>query len=154
MTAYEMRFSDWSSDVCSSDLNGKVIGASAIALLAVLTAPALAQETPQGDASGQAETGLQDIVVTAQKRAENVQSVPVAITAVSGDMLTAKGISDVASLAGQAPNVTLRSTAQFGGSSSVLISYIRGIGQNDFAFNLEPGVGVYIDRKSTRLKPS
>src|SRR3546814_9024017 len=38
-----------------------------------------------------------------------------------------------------------RSTAQFGGSSSVLISYIRGIGQNDFAFNLEPGVGVYID---------
>src|SRR3546814_12140129 len=68
--------------------NGKGIGASAIALLAVLTAPALAQETPQGDASGQAETGLQDIVVTAQKRAENVQSVPVAITAVSGDMLT------------------------------------------------------------------
>src|SRR3546814_17699766 len=56
--------------------NGKGIGASAIALLAVLTAPALAQETPQGDASGQAETGLQDIVVTAQKRAENVQSVP------------------------------------------------------------------------------
>src|SRR3546814_16448948 len=118
MTAYEMRFSDWSSDVCSSDLNGKVIGASAIALLAVLTAPALAQETPQGDASGQAETGLQDIVVTAQKRAENVQSVPVAITAVSGDMLTAKGISDVASLAGQAPKVTLRSTAPFGGSNS------------------------------------
>src|SRR3546814_9311268 len=38
-----------------------------------------------------------------------------------------------------------RSTAQFGGSSSVLISYIRGIGQNDFAFNLEPGVGVYVD---------
>src|SRR3546814_12342706 len=74
--------------------NGKGVGASAIALLAVLTAPALAQETPQGDASGQAETGLQDIVVTAQKRAENVQSVPVAITAVSGDMLTAKGIRD------------------------------------------------------------
>src|SRR3546814_7223516 len=63
--------------------NGKGIGASAIALLAVLTAPALAQETPQGDASGQAETGLQDIVVTTQKRAENVQSVPVAIPAVS-----------------------------------------------------------------------
>src|SRR3546814_8563800 len=61
--------------------NGKGIGASAIALLAVLTAPALAQETPQVDASGLAETGLQDIVVTAQKRAENVQSVPVAITA-------------------------------------------------------------------------
>src|SRR3546814_2992164 len=99
--------------------NGKGIGASAIALLAVLTAPALAQETPQGDASGQAETGLQDIVVTAQKRAENVQSVPVAITAVSGDMLTAKGISDVASLAGRAPNVTLRSTAQCDGSSRV-----------------------------------
>lgn len=121
------------------------LGISALAVITASASPAFAQEAAPQAEDAAPEGGLQEIVVTAQKRAENVQSVPVAITAVSGDMLTAKGITDVASLAGQAPNVTLRSTAQFGGSSSVLISYIRGIGQNDFAFNLEPGVGVYID---------
>jgi iron complex outermembrane receptor protein len=54
-------------------------------------------------------------------------------------------VTDVASLAGQAPSVTLKSTAAFGGSTATLYSYIRGIGQNDFGFNLEPGVGLYVD---------
>lgn len=125
------------------------IGASIAAILTSIAMPAVAQEAPADQASAAAEQqdegGLQEIIVTAQKRSENVQNVPVAITAISGDALSAKGATDVASLAGQAPNVTLRSTAQFGGSSSILISYIRGIGQNDFAFNLEPGVGVYVD---------
>lgn len=102
--------------------------------------PAAAEaETPQG--SG----GLEEIVVTAQKRSENVQNVPIAITAVTASSLAQKGITDIASIGGQAPNVTLRNSAAFGGSSSILVSYIRGIGQNDFAFNLEPGVGIYVD---------
>lgn len=119
------------------------VGISAFAVLVATSVPTFAQEAAQ--ATSPESGALQEIVVTAQKRSENVQSVPVAITAVSAASLQAKGIHDVVDLAGQAPNVTLRSTAQFGGSSSVLISYIRGIGQNDFAFNLEPGVGVYID---------
>src|SRR3546814_12924220 len=63
----------------------------------------------------------------------------------TSEALQAKGLTDVASISGQAPNVTLKSSGAFGGSSSTLFTYIRGIGQNDFAFNLEPGVGVYVD---------
>jgi len=129
----------------------KLRGASlaVLALASALPVQAFAQtETTNGSATEEAaaETGgLQDIVVTAQKRSENVQDVPIAITAVSGAALQEKGITDVAALAGQAPSVTLKSTAAFGGSTATLYSYIRGIGQNDFAFNVEPGVGLYVD---------
>ncbi len=115
------------------------------------TSPAFAQEAssvPLAPAAAPADdttSGLADIVVTAQRRSENLQNVPIAISAITANALQAKGLTDIASIAGQAPNVTLRSTASFGGSSSILVSYIRGIGQNDFAFNLEPGVGVYVD---------
>jgi len=88
---------------------------------------------------------LEEVVVTAQRRSENQQDVPLAITSVSGEALEAKGLNDVASIGGITPNATLKSSASFGGSGSILVSYIRGIGQNDFAFNLEPGVGIYID---------
>jgi iron complex outermembrane receptor protein len=89
--------------------------------------------------------GLEEIVVTAQKRTENVQSVPISITAFSAATLSAKGIGNVTQLASLTPNVTLDAGSPFSGSSNVLTAYIRGIGQDDFAFNLEPGVGVYVD---------
>ena len=92
-----------------------------------------------------AEEQLEEVTVTAQKRAENVQSVPIAITAVSAAMLESKGINDVSQLSNIAPNVTLDASTPFSGSDSVLAAFIRGIGQNDFAFNLDPGVGVYVD---------
>lgn len=110
------------------------------------TAPAASSDAAtQSTAPTNDQGGLAEIVVTAQRRSENIQNVPIAITAVTGQALQAKGLTDIASIGGQAPNVTLRSSASFGGSSSILVSYIRGIGQNDFAFNLEPGVGIYID---------
>ena len=43
------------------------------------------------------------------------------------------------------PNVNLDAGTPFSGSDTVLSAYIRGVGQNDFAFNLDPGVGVYLD---------
>lgn len=113
--------------------------------VSAMTLAALACANHANAQDSSTQHGLQEIIVTAQKRAESAQSVPVAITAVSGATLQAKGITDVASLAGQAPSVTLKSTAAFGGSTATLYSYIRGIGQNDFGFNLEPGVGLYVD---------
>ena len=88
---------------------------------------------------------LDTIVVTAQKRTQNVQDVPIAITAVTPEIMQNRGIASVAQLSDLAPNVTLDAGTPFSGSTSVLAAYIRGIGQNDFAFNLDPGVGVYID---------
>jgi iron complex outermembrane receptor protein len=92
-----------------------------------------------------ADQQLEEIVVTAQKRSENIQNVPIAITAFTADTLRSKGLTDIHSLSNLTPNVNLDGGAPFSGDSSVLSASIRGIGQDDFAFNLDPGVGVYLD---------
>jgi iron complex outermembrane receptor protein len=91
------------------------------------------------------ENVLGEITVTAERRSENIQNVPIAITAVTAEVLESRGISDVAKLANISPNVQLDAGTPFSGSDTVLAAYIRGIGQNDFAFNQDPGVGVYVD---------
>jgi iron complex outermembrane receptor protein len=93
----------------------------------------------------QDQGGLQEVVVTAQRREQNVQDVPIAISAYTGEMLQQKGLNDIRALSNITPNVNLDSGAPFSGDNSVLSASIRGIGQDDFAFNLDPGVGVYLD---------
>lgn len=88
-------------------------------------------------------TGVEEIVVTAQFRAQNLQETPIAITAVNSEMLEARGQTNIAQVAAQAPNVSLRPQPQNGGSG--LIAFIRGVGQVDFNYALDPGVGVYVD---------
>jgi iron complex outermembrane receptor protein len=88
---------------------------------------------------------LQEVVVTAQKREQNIQNVPIAISAFTAETLQSKGITDIHSLSNLTPNVNLDAGATFSGDASVLSASIRGIGQDDFAFNLDPGVGVYLD---------
>jgi iron complex outermembrane recepter protein len=106
-----------------------------------LAMPAFAQSAPADDDSG----GIQEIIVTAQKRAENVQNVPIAISAFTAEALQERGVGDVSALSGITPNVTLDASTPFSGSSAVLGASIRGIGSNDFAFNIDPAVGVYLD---------
>jgi iron complex outermembrane recepter protein len=101
-------------------------------IAAIVTVPTLAQE-------------LEEVTVTATRRSENIQDVPIAVTAVTAQQLESKGINDVSKLSALAPNVTLDAGTPFSGSDTVLAAYIRGIGQNDFAFNQDPGVGVYVD---------
>jgi iron complex outermembrane recepter protein len=116
---------------------------TALTTLFMFAAPAYAQDAPV--AAEEDQGGIQDIVVTAQKRSENVQDVPIAISAFGESALQERAVADVSSLANIAPNVTLDAGTPFSGSTSVLSAYIRGIGQNDFAANLDPGVGVYLD---------
>jgi iron complex outermembrane receptor protein len=87
---------------------------------------------------GQIET----VIVTAEFRETDVQDTPVAITAISGEMLDARAQSNVFQVAAQAPNVSLTPGGQ--GRSGMMAS-IRGIGQIDFIAALEPGVGIYVD---------
>ena len=123
-------------------INGKnmrlLLSAAPIALLLNVntSGPALAQ---------QAVGGLETVVVTAEKRTQNVQQVPIAITAFTSQTLQDKGIGDIHALSNLTPNVNLDQGSPFSGSNSVLSASIRGIGQDDFAFNLDPGVGVYVD---------
>jgi iron complex outermembrane receptor protein len=100
--------------------------------------------SPAAPADGSTAT-LEEVVVTAQKRTEKLQDVPIAITAFTAKAMKDKDISDVKSLGQLAPNVNLDAGSPFSGDSSVLSASIRGIGQDDFAFNLDPGVGVYLD---------
>jgi len=111
------------------------------ALATALASPALAQEGTQTAETG----GIAEIVVTAQKRAENVQDVPIAISAFTAEALSERSVTSVAALSNISPNVTLDAGTPFSGSTAVLSAYIRGIGANDFAFNIDPGVGVYLD---------
>ncbi|MBU6393558.1 MAG: TonB-dependent receptor [Sphingomonadales bacterium] len=112
---------------------------------AIVSVPAIAQETaPQtaGDAAAKDVT-TQEIVVTAQFRAQKLQDTPLAITAVNSATLEARGQTDISQITNQAPNVVLRNQPQSGGIG--LIAFIRGIGQTDFNYALEPGVGIYVD---------
>jgi iron complex outermembrane receptor protein len=104
------------------------------ALLAGITGIASAAEELQE---------LEEITVTAQFREQNVQDTPLAITAISGDMLEARSQTNVTEIASQAPSVTLKPQSPMFGPS--IAAYIRGIGAGDFNPALEPGVGMYID---------
>ena len=93
----------------------------------------------------QAEPQLQEVVVTAQKRQQNIQTVPIAISAFTSQQLQEQNVTSLASLSAQTPGVTLDAGSPFSGDSSVLSASIRGIGQSDFAINVNPAVGVYLD---------
>ncbi|WP_165793670.1 TonB-dependent receptor [Hyphococcus luteus] len=83
-----------------------------------------------------------EIVVTAQFREQSLQDTPIAITAVTGEEIETKALSDISDIAAAAPNVTIsKAAASFNG----VAAYIRGVGQYDPNFALEPGVGMYID---------
>jgi iron complex outermembrane receptor protein len=97
-----------------------------------------------GAQGSEEESGaLQEVTVTATFREERLQDTPIAITAVTAEMLEARSQTNIAAVAAQAPNVTLAPQGQANGSG--LIAFIRGVGQIDFNYALEPGVGMYID---------
>lgn len=98
-----------------------------------------------GDAAtdSKANVGIQEIVVTAQFRKQNLQDTPLAITAIDSKLLNERGQTDIAQVAAQAPNVTLVPGGSVFGPS--IGGEIRGVGQFDFNPAYEPGVGLYID---------
>ncbi len=89
------------------------------------------------------QTILEEIVVTAQFKKQNLQDTPVAITAMTGEIMEARGQLSIESIEAQAPNVSLTTGGSFGGNS--LTAFIRGVGQTDFNPAVEPGVGLYVD---------
>lgn len=111
---------------------------SSLSLLCV--AEALAQDTSTSDASS---LQLGEIVVTAQKRSENLQQVPIAITALQSEKLKEHQVFNVGDIAQYTPNLNFSSAGS--GSSTTASFYIRGIGQHIAHFTADPAVGVYLD---------
>jgi iron complex outermembrane recepter protein len=124
-----------------SYLNSGVARGCLVALFLSAAAPAWSQDAAPAEDDG----GIQEIVVTAQKRSENVQNVPIAISAFAGEALSERAVGNVSQLAALSPNVNLDSGVSFSASTAVLAASIRGIGASDFAFNIDPAVGVYLD---------
>jgi len=105
---------------------------------AVATAVSAQEQAPAATAG----LSVDEVVVTARRREENLKDVPVAVSAYSGETLARQGGADITVLQQTTPNITVQ-TAR--GSNSTLISYIRGIGQQDPLWGYEPGVGLYVD---------
>jgi len=107
---------------------------AAAPLIAAAPAPAVAQE---GDAARD-----DVIIVTARRREESLQDVPVALSAFSGDDLQELGVLDLTDIEAITPNVTLETSR---GTNNTITAFIRGVGQQDPVAGFEAGVGIYID---------
>ena len=119
-----------------------MIGALLASGAAIAQEAAPADESPAAGASASDTTHLDEIVVTARRREEMLQEVPVAVSALSQQRLERTGAQDLTALQQQTPNATVQVAR---GSSSTLISFIRGVGQQDPLWGFEPGVGLYVD---------
>jgi len=108
-------------------------------LFSATASPVMAQQAAQGQGS---DKGLADIVVTATRRAENLQQVPLSVSAVSSEQLASRGVGLTNDLATVAPNVTVNT--QYGETQPNFT--IRGVGvANEFNVNAASPVGVYVD---------
>ncbi|HYR29422.1 MAG TPA: TonB-dependent receptor, partial [Thermoanaerobaculia bacterium] len=121
-----------------------------LGLLMIAAVPAGAQSTttttpaPQETtaAAEEPQTTSEEIVVTARKREENVQEVPIAVTVVTADKLEEAAATDLSELQTQVPNL---SVYQGRNQSTTLTAFMRGIGQADPLWGVDPGVGLYMD---------
>jgi len=121
------------------------------ALLSAVAIPAAAQQdapkpdkTQEAKASddAQKQKASEEIVVTARKREENVQEVPIAVSVITADKLEEAAEADISELQTQVPNLSIY---QGRNQSTTLTAFMRGIGQADPLWGVDPGVGLYID---------
>jgi iron complex outermembrane receptor protein len=105
--------------------------------VAMALAPAAWAAAPAQD------TTLDEVIVTAQFRQENLQDTPLAITAVSGEQLEKQGLQNVEDLGLVVPNASIRPQTSSSGPAAAI--GMRGVLTGEFIYTTDPGVGVYID---------
>lgn len=111
-------------------------------LLASAAVPAIAQDAPVAQPAAQepqSTVGIEDIIVTAQRRGENLQKVPIAITAVTAKTLEASGITSTVDIMRVTPGL------QFQQAIGLAAPYIRGLGVSNQAAGVESSVATYVD---------
>jgi iron complex outermembrane recepter protein len=123
-----------------------VLGLLPFAVLPVLAqeaAPAAATEAAE-DTDRMVPAGLagDEIIVTARKREENIQEVPIAVTVTSGEVLEDTAAPDISVLQSYVPNLSIY---QGRNQTTTLTAFMRGIGQADPLWGVDPGVGLYLD---------
>jgi iron complex outermembrane receptor protein len=125
-----------------NDILAKWTCASAIAIIIAAT-PAVAQNTADSitDSNPQ-EVGVPDIIVTAQKREQRLQDVPIAISALSSAALVANRITTVRDLDSVTPNLTVR---QIVGGSGLPTYSMRGVVSVGSSLGADRGIALYVD---------
>jgi iron complex outermembrane recepter protein len=119
-------------------LQRRALLATAAAVLTVgIVSPALAQDEAAKD-----DGGLNEIIVTATKREQNLSDVGVSVTSVGGEELSRSGITDSLSITAAVPNLVNASI--FGPGTNTNFS-IRGVAQNDFNDGTESPIATYVD---------
>jgi len=96
-----------------------------------------AQQTDTGDAEVRT---LEEVIITAQKREQSLQDVPVTVSAFSGDFVEESGVRDIRDIAGLTPNMSIKSRGET--ESTV---FMRGIGSLAPGIGADPAVGIFID---------
>ena len=109
--------------------------------IAALIAPVVHAQDPAPAPAGAETGGLEDIVVTARKRVESVQTVPVAVTAISAEQIARKDLTSIEKIAAQTPNFTVGRASNGSGAQLTL----RGIGSSSTTMGLEQSVAVVVD---------
>lgn len=104
-------------------------------LAGLLPSAAIAQEAVPASQA----TSLDEVVVTAQRRSENLQSVPIAVSVVSAETLASAGATDITDLNHLAPGLHIQASAGF------LVPRIRGIGTTAYGAGLENSIATYVD---------
>lgn len=101
-----------------------------------LAATALASLTPGSASAAQ----LEEVIVTAERRSQSQQEVPLAITTITGDQVGASGISNISDIALKTPNLTI---TQFNIAEPQL--FLRGVGSTNDSAGADPTVSMFID---------
>jgi iron complex outermembrane receptor protein len=114
-----------------------------VLLVAGAAAAAEPDQTAAFNASTAADSGsIQEVVVTARRFSEDLQNVPIAVTALSAAALQTQAVTNLDDLNSFVPNMKIAADRA---TTSTINVYIRGVGQSDPLWGFEPGVGVYID---------
>ena len=133
------------ASACFSVSLAILAAASAAQAQSTIAAPPAANtplQTPAPEASAAGSTALQEVVVTAQRRSQNLQNVPISVTSFSGDALAAQQIGSTLDLGREVPNMFAANNV---GQGSANVYYIRGLGQTQSFPTFEAQVGTYID---------
>lgn len=114
-------------------------GTARVALTATAVIAIASAAQAQAEAAAEDQGGIQDIIVTAQKRGQSVQDVGITLSVVSGDALGERGVTSVTDLTGLVANVQANH-----GAGQVAFN-VRGIGTNEFSANLDSPVALNVD---------
>ena len=114
--------------------------------MAAVTAIGLTSAYSQASgASLSAQNDISEILVTARRREESLQTTPLSITALGSEQLSQRSIEIISDIDAFAPNLSFDHSAGISGSMNSASIYMRGIGQSDFLLTTDPGVGIYLD---------